>query len=941
MGTQEPIGGGSTATATSVYNLTALVPTFDPSKDDLEQYTQKVELLSDIWPRERMNELITRLILNTNGAAFQKLQLIRDKLKTGDADGVKLLITTLGGQWGRIGLERKYEIVERAVYRSIQRPDESNDSFLARTDVAWTELLSKSVTLAEIQAYTVLRGSQLTADDKKRVIQESAASASGALSMEKVTEAVRMLGAGFFQDLTGQKRVKRKIYEPTALFAEGDEPDHEEDPYQGAYVTEEITEDDFMQQLLNEEDSDAVLIADYESAAADHLQSDEDLSAAYNTYADARRRLSERFKSRGFWPITKQKGKGATSGKGRGKNKGQRKSLQQRIMESRCRICNRVGHWKAECPERNRASGSNAAMPSSTAMVTTVDPLDSGEPIDALPLEFIQLPLHPEPNVDVPDLQVAHIYHTTESSLWDRIRQKGNRVSHHQANSAMPRTDDQDFAKHQTLRQADQRPPRSPSVRAEITAVANFATTGACGILDTGATKSVIGSNLLSSFLNSLNAEIRDRLSRTACNITFRFGNSGTLTSRHAIIIPLKNINLGLKIAIVPGNTPLLLSNTLVRTLRASIDSHRQVLQSPLLSHHVPLQLSSRGLYLVDVNDLVAQSQGSTSANAGPTETFLTTSEEGKNETIQNISINDKACEDDGTMDTHSHKDTPHEHVPSQVTCKHVTDDATEINTSCTYQHIHTEKDQSIDLEGARGEALISQHSNATNQQGPKSVSDDFLGLLRRVSHQHVPAPAPRSCADILNDDSGRHEQLPSAELGGDGQHLDHLRQDSHRQVIPGDVADRTPLDSLVRDHIRIQRQDRAQEVSDIRGSHGRTSRIGAWPRRSSHRSRPEHHRSQDQSEGKGQELSSFNANRASSPRRRLGMGRDECQYAQPGKHRGPSDSHAAPGIGSGRDPEPCAPQQLSASDAMTATASAGDHDLDFQDAIANVCDNP
>ena len=92
-----------------------LVPSFDPSKDDLEQYTQKVELLSEIGPANNMNDLIARLILNTSGSAFQKLQLNRTKLMTGDRSGTQLLITTLGGQWGKVSLEKTYEIVERAL----------------------------------------------------------------------------------------------------------------------------------------------------------------------------------------------------------------------------------------------------------------------------------------------------------------------------------------------------------------------------------------------------------------------------------------------------------------------------------------------------------------------------------------------------------------------------------------------------------------------------------------------------------------------------------------------------------------------------------------------------------------------------------------------------------------------------------------------------------
>ena len=48
---------GNTATSN---HMATLVPTFDPAKDDLEQYTQKVELLSEIWPGGKLNELITR-----------------------------------------------------------------------------------------------------------------------------------------------------------------------------------------------------------------------------------------------------------------------------------------------------------------------------------------------------------------------------------------------------------------------------------------------------------------------------------------------------------------------------------------------------------------------------------------------------------------------------------------------------------------------------------------------------------------------------------------------------------------------------------------------------------------------------------------------------------------------------------------------------------------
>ena len=98
----QPNGDPSEGTATISNQMAQLVPSFDPSKDDLEQYKQKVELLSEIWPENKVNELITRLILNTTGSAFQKLQLNRAKLITGDKAGIELLISLLGGQWGKV-----------------------------------------------------------------------------------------------------------------------------------------------------------------------------------------------------------------------------------------------------------------------------------------------------------------------------------------------------------------------------------------------------------------------------------------------------------------------------------------------------------------------------------------------------------------------------------------------------------------------------------------------------------------------------------------------------------------------------------------------------------------------------------------------------------------------------------------------------------------------
>ena len=132
---------------------------------------------------------------------------------------------------------------------------------------------------------------------------------------------------------------------------------------------------------------------------------------------------------------------------------------------------------------------------------------------------------------------------------------------------------------------------------------------------------------------------------RTSCDITFRFGIQGTLDSQHALVVPLKSVGLGLKIrvAILPGETPMLLSNTLMRTLKASLKSEHHTLSSPLLKHVVILKLSPRGLYMLDLNDLLSsQKDLHKSVDAPMAETFLSSdfsSENQQSEPSQSITL--------------------------------------------------------------------------------------------------------------------------------------------------------------------------------------------------------------------------------------------------------------------------------------------------------------
>lgn len=210
-------GGGQAAPSANEEHvpnqLAMLVPTFEPGVDDVNIWTGKVELLLSTWPKTKIAELGTRLILGCRGSIFLKLQLYRDEICVNDPKGIKKLVSLVGGSWGQVPLERKFELAEKALYKCVQKMDESSDSYLTRCEVVWTELLARKVKLEELQAYIMLRGSRLSPDDKKRVIVDSGAEAGGSLEMAKVTAAVRMLGSSFFQEMSGIRRDKTKVYD--------------------------------------------------------------------------------------------------------------------------------------------------------------------------------------------------------------------------------------------------------------------------------------------------------------------------------------------------------------------------------------------------------------------------------------------------------------------------------------------------------------------------------------------------------------------------------------------------------------------------------------------------------------------------------------------------------------------------------------------------------
>ena len=117
------------------------IPKFVPGTTNVQEYAQKLKFLAALWPADQLELLAPRAALMVEGSAFKLVAKINPtKLKTNSLAGVQALVEAIGGSWGSTELEERYEYFEKALYGTIQKGDETNDSYLARMGSNFTEL---------------------------------------------------------------------------------------------------------------------------------------------------------------------------------------------------------------------------------------------------------------------------------------------------------------------------------------------------------------------------------------------------------------------------------------------------------------------------------------------------------------------------------------------------------------------------------------------------------------------------------------------------------------------------------------------------------------------------------------------------------------------------------------------------------------------------------
>jgi hypothetical protein len=103
---------------------------------------------------------------------------------------------------------------------------------------------------------------------------------------------------------------------------------------------------------------------------------------------------------------------------------------------------------------------------------------------------------------------------------------------------------------------------------------AKTVTTTGMAIVDTGASRSVTGSDHVPAVLRKLPASIRQMVREQHSNTGFRFGNNPVLYSFKHLQIPLIHgrQRIWLLVEVVPRATPFLLSIKAMKSLGANID---------------------------------------------------------------------------------------------------------------------------------------------------------------------------------------------------------------------------------------------------------------------------------------------------------------------------------------------------------------------------------
>ena len=207
--------GSSSGSDDKSSGISGLLPSFDPSTDDAREYLAKVKFLDGICPKKDRAMLAPRLAMLCKGTAWHQVRALSPELLTDPTNGIKHYLAALQS-WEESSELRTFELFDRAIYKTVQKNDESTQSYVNRLSVAFDEV-GPDTTLKSVIAFILLKQSNLSHEDKKKVLTMT----SGVLEKTAVEGAMRSLSTNV---LTGSGNMEKKKIYPTN-YIEPDEPE--------------------------------------------------------------------------------------------------------------------------------------------------------------------------------------------------------------------------------------------------------------------------------------------------------------------------------------------------------------------------------------------------------------------------------------------------------------------------------------------------------------------------------------------------------------------------------------------------------------------------------------------------------------------------------------------------------------------------------------------
>ena len=491
-------------------------------------------------------------------------------------------------------------------------------SYVNRLQVAMDELGAKS--LKEFHAFLLLRQSALSPEDKKRVLTMT----NGDIDTKKIEKSMRTLATS----ILASGDVKKKVYptnyvEPEPSFVAMENESNAGWMSPAYYAEEEEVDQEYVEMLATQGDADALNVVGFEQDLEDIFQNVPDLHNALVSYQEARAKILDRKKSRGFWPASgkgKSKGYGKYNMNRKGNGKG---NLLLRISRTHCKACGEKGHWKAECPNKGNQTTDTANFVSHQ----TFHVIDSNPEQAQVIFEDEAEDSESKP----PGVQnnwgfngIYRIISGAVTGVISLIATVGRtmsspctRVPVDVSCPVLPVAEA--FSLQHLIPQVQglfrSRLKSRMSATAESSCFHNRPNLSAIAdeglaILDTGASRSVIGANLWPGVWKSLPAEIQAQVREVPSKVGFRFGNNQITYSFKQVRIPIMSgkRRIWIVIEVVPRATPFLISIQALKALGAMIDLCTNRCFLTKINRELSLKESENGLYVIKMAELCIDS---------------------------------------------------------------------------------------------------------------------------------------------------------------------------------------------------------------------------------------------------------------------------------------------------------------------------------------------